>query len=515
MAAETDYRTYLNIVLKKKFLFTAIVLSVCTLGIILTYLWPEKYEAQSTVFIEKSVINDLVEGIAVTQSVEGPLKVLTHRLGSRNLLQKVIDNLDVDLVGKDSANAQALIKDFQKNTKVTIKENDLFIIQYANASPRLARDYVNTLIRKYIDDNLSASRQESYGANRFLSEQMEHFRGKIQEAENRLALYKQQYGYASFVDDSGLLGEIRQAEAMLDQLQTQKTTLQARKALLNRGSISGGTASEHLGALQRQRDQLLLVYTDNYPEVILINAEIQQVKEAMKNHKPDAEPIVEDGSVEGTLLNIELDAVLNKEENLQRTLLEKKAILADLPERRNVYNSLLRDRETYQHTYDQLVLRYGKSELSKQMEIQDKVDTFRIVDPAVLPDRPVSPNRVSAILLSLFAGLVAGLGILYALNYFDDSVKSIDSVQEIGIPLLALIPQFVTTEEKVRQRQQAMSLSIFVGVYLLSYSMVLGYEVLQMIDIPIFDRFLESLPFGRQVADLGEMFRHTMLGRVS
>jgi polysaccharide chain length determinant protein (PEP-CTERM system associated) len=510
MAAETDYRTYLNIVLQKKFLFTVIVLSVCTLGIIGSYLWPEKYEAKSTVFIEKSVINALVEGLAVTQSIEGRLKVLTHTLGSRSLLQKVTGDLDVDLVGKDQESINALIKDFQKKTTVTIKDDDLFIIQYANANPRLARDYVNTLIRKYIEENLSASRQESYGANRFISEQMEHFRGKIQEAENRLVEFKQQNGYAAYVDDAQLVGEIRQAEAALEEMQMQKASLQARRAMVNRGSVSGGTSGDHLGELQRRRDQLLLTYTENYPEVVLINAEIEQVKQAMKNKRPAPPAEIADISMEGTILGIEASALQSREANLHKMIEEKKVALAELPERRKVYDRLVRDRDTYKSTYDQLVLRYGKSELSKQMEIQDKVDTFRIVDPAILPERPVSPNRVIAILLSLAAGIGAGFAILYALNYFDDSVKTIDSVEEIGIPVLALVPLFITTEERVRQRQQAMSLSVFIAVYLLGFSVVLGYEVLQMIDLPVVERFLNSLPFGAQVANLGGIIRHTI-----
>ncbi len=510
MAGEIDYRTYLNIILQKKILFTIIAIAVCTVGIVTTYLWPQKYEAQSTVFIEKSVINDLVEGIAITQSLEGRLKVLSQMLGSRNLLLKVIDALDVDLVDKNNTNS--LIKDFQKNTKITIKDKDLFIIQYANSNPRLARDYVNTLIQKYIEQNLSANRQESYGANRFLSEQMEHFRSKIQEAEGRLAQFKQQESYAVFNDDSYLLTEIRQGEAMLNELETQKTALQAKKSLLNRGSTQGGTSAEHLADLQRRRDQLLLVYTDNYPEVILINAEIEQIRQAIKaSGKGEKAPrIAEDASMEGTLLNIELNALVRKEETLKKSLEEKKAILATLPEKHKIYNELLRDRDTYKNTYDQLVLRYGKSELSKQMEIQDKVDAFRIVDAAILPERPVSPNRVAILLMSLLAALGAGFGVIYALHYFDSSVKSIDTVQELGLPVLALIPQFTTTEDQLRQRQQAVTLTVCVAVYLLGYFLVLGYEFLQMVDAPLMDKLLRSMHFRQQVADLGGLFRNIL-----
>lgn len=504
---DQEYRKYLTLIAQRRFLFTGLAVLVCTLGIVIGYSLPAKYEAKSTVFIEKSLITDLVEGIAVTQSMEDRLKLLSHILSSRNLLQQVADDLNLDLMGK-SGNTSGMIRDFQKNTKITVSGDDLFIIQYAHTNPRLARDYVNTLIQKYIETSLAATRQESYGANRFMAEQMDHFRSKIKEAEDRLSQFKQKEPYTVYTDDTILLTELHQAEQTLDELEVQKDQLLARKTLLNRGGVQGGTSGEHLAELQRRRDQLLLFYTENYPEVRLVSAEIDQIKKEL-TRKPAATretEVAADASMEGTLLSIQLSAIGARTDKLHKAIEERKAILASLPEKRKVYNELVRDRDTYQYTYEQLVQRHGKSELSKQMEIQDKAGTFRIVDPAIVANKPISPNRVPIILLSLAAGVAVGFGVILALDYFDPSVRSIDAVQELGLPVLALIPQFTTTEELERQRKQGLVLTAFVAVYLLGVCLVLTYEVLQMFDVPGVDNLLQSLHL-RQTAGLGDIIR--------
>ena len=42
------------------------------------YVLPRKYEAKSTVYIEKNVISESVKGITVTPSMEDTIKVLTY-----------------------------------------------------------------------------------------------------------------------------------------------------------------------------------------------------------------------------------------------------------------------------------------------------------------------------------------------------------------------------------------------------------------------------------------------------
>ena len=52
--------------------------------------------------------------------------------------------------------------------------------------------------------------------------------------------------------------------------------------------------------------------------------------------------------------------------------------------------------------YNQLVARYGQSEISKQMELKDKSTSFRIIEAAVTPEFPASPNRPAIVMILSF-----------------------------------------------------------------------------------------------------------------
>jgi receptor protein-tyrosine kinase len=57
-------------------------------------------------------------------------------------------------------------------------------------------------------------------------------------------------------------------------------------------------------------------------------------------------------------------------------------------------------------------------------------DNLVVVSPAVLPDRPVSPNIPLSVAIAFAAALVIALGLAYALDYLDQSVKSDEELME-------------------------------------------------------------------------------------
>jgi succinoglycan biosynthesis transport protein ExoP len=188
-SSEMDYKKYLQILARNKERFAVIALLLMTAVFVVSFLLPRKYQATSTVFIEKNVISELVKGITVTPSMEDTINVLTYAITSRTLLTKVVDSLDLNL-GKNQGDTEELIKRLQRNTTVKVKDKNLFTISFTDQNPRVARDFVNTLVRLYIEDNMSSKRGESYDATKFLSEQIATFNTKLEKAEAEVNAYK-------------------------------------------------------------------------------------------------------------------------------------------------------------------------------------------------------------------------------------------------------------------------------------------------------------------------------------
>lgn len=82
-------------------------------------------------------------------------------------------------------------------------------------------------------------------------------------------------------------------------------------------------------------------------------------------------------------------------------------------------------------------------EFSKAVIEIKKVDSVSIVDKAVAPMSPIKPNKKLNVLIAFVAGLMASVGLVFLLEYLDNTVKTTNDVETLlGIPVLGLIPYY-------------------------------------------------------------------------
>lgn len=497
MSNEFDYKKYLQLVNKRKRLFALVALAIMTGAVIISYLLPKKYEARSTVFIEKNVISELVKGIAVTPSMEDTVKVLTYAINSRTLLTKVINDLDLNVKKQSDAQFEETIKDLQKNTVIKLKDKEgLFIISFVDENPRFARDYVNALVRRYIEENVSSKREESYGATSFLSDQIATFKAKLDKAEADVNNFKREKGAVIAVSEGSIQPEISAGQQRLDDIMVRRSQLESLRSQLKKSD----PARDRLRALQKRLDELRVEYTENYPEVLKVKADIESAKEEINRRQRGANLAVSDPQ-ELEKVEAELRAVKSSEENQRRLLASNRVLQREAPTAKAALEKLEQEKNNRKTIYEQLVARHGQAEVSKQMEVQDKSTIFRIVDPAVTPVKPISPDRVKIILLGIFAGLAGGLGVLMLFDYLDHSVKSVDPLKRLGMPILAVIPKITTPEELLQRKKIDMRTYKIAGVY---FSLILTVLAVEAIGISCIDNVFEnikSLPYLENVKD--------------
>lgn len=469
-----DYKKYLQLVSKKKYLFVILALALMAGVVIISYLLPEQYEAKSTVFIEKSVISELVKGIAVTPSLDDKLKVLAQTLKSRTLLLKVMDDLDLNVKQKNNAQLEKMVSEFQEKTDIKQKEKEgFFTITFTNENPRLARDYVNALVRRYIEENITSKREESYGATSFLAEQIKTIKAKLEEAEARSNSYMRDKGGVLAQNEAAVLAEIGIAQQKLDELAMRRRQLESMKSLDRKND----PLKARLAELQKKQQELGLVYTDNHPEVVEIKNEIAAVKQQLK---PGSRRADSSGapSLEMEKISIELSSLRGAENDQRRFIASKQAMLRSIPAARAGLEAVEREKNSQKLLYEQLMARYGQSEVTKQMEVQDKSMTFRIVDPAVLPTKPYSPDRVRIILLGIVGGVAASFGFLVLLDQLDKSVRNVESLKALGVPVLAVVPTIKNPIETQAARKRDYW---FYGIAAACFMLILATVPLELI----------------------------------
>ena len=488
---------YLRALHRYRVIFVAVFLVIMTGIGIVAFILPKKYSADTTVFIEKNVIEDLVKGIAVSPSIDDRIRVLKYAILSRDLITKTLEEINSDIFTKSVAEQQAYISKLLDRTNLRVKGKELFTVSIIDRSPEFAQKYVNTLVGKYVEENISGKRDETYGANRFLSEQIEIFKAKLEAAEDKIIAFRKKNGIYFSVDEGTTLSEIRDIEKQIEKISLSQDTYQARKKQIKQqlasvpstiDTVTEAAENSRLTEMENRLNALLLRYTDNYPEVIRLKSEIDALKKRLaepdnQDGKPEKtrftslNPLYQD--LQGQLFEIdaELSSLAAQKLNLQKGIAKKEAELRDVPEARKELALLDQERDSVKKIYDELLGRMSQSEVSKQMEIGNKATTFRIVDPAVLPKVPVSPNMLKMFLLAIAGGLAGGFGLVFLLENLDNRIRDVELLENEGFEVLAIIPNIV--EKTVVQKRQRRDLLLygFAGTYLVCFSGVFMYLI--------------------------------------
>jgi polysaccharide chain length determinant protein (PEP-CTERM system associated) len=511
----TDIQKYLKIVIKRKFLF--IVLSLAIMSVIVwgSYFVPKQYEAESTVFIESNVIKNLVGGIAITPSMTDRIRVLRYAMLSRGLISSVLKDLDIDAKTKDARKMEETITSFQERTKISVTGNDLFIVSIRDTDPKLARDYVNTLVRRYVEENVSQKREEAYGANRFLNEQVALFKEKMDRVQDEIIKFRQGKGILMGLDERSVISDIKTYGNELEQIKMRKNELTAVRDKIKK-QIKGeepytvsvlkrseGASDANLASLESRLNQLLVRYTENYPEVVKLKAEIealkkQQAADPSKGPANDSltepetstvNPIYQELRQKLLQAEAEIEALDAKQKQYSAAMRNKEAMLRYIPEEKKKLADMEKQRDSYQSILDQLLLRQGQSEVSKQMEIEDKATTFRIVDPAVFPVKPVN-SRIKFILAGIVLGFIGGFGGVFLRENLDTSIKEAKTLRDMGLAVLAVIPKIHNEAEDMAQKKKERLVYAAAGFYFL---IICSSLVLELIGLTYIDTMISAL----------------------
>ncbi|HYW91953.1 MAG TPA: polysaccharide biosynthesis tyrosine autokinase [Gammaproteobacteria bacterium] len=122
-----------------------------------------------------------------------------------------------------------------------------------------------------------------------------------------------------------------------------------------------------------------------------------------------------------------------------------------LPNTQQQMLSLERDEQVNTTLYTDLLNK------AQELQIQKAGTTgnVRIVDHAVKPDLPSGPNRKSAVLLSLFLGLLAGVGLVFGRETLRRGITNPEDLEKrIGVPVYGVIPHSKAQARLFRQMEK-------------------------------------------------------------
>jgi len=415
---EMDVRRYLQVIHAKRYLFVLVTAGIISLITAASYVVPRSYEASATVSIEKNYLNVLMQDIAVTPSIEERGHALSVVMMSRGMLLRVLSDLKVEVGSKSEAEIEKIIKRFQTKTQIKVDIN------------RSSRKDMELFTVSYRDNEPQFARDYvNMLINRYIVDSLS---SKRQEAigANRF-VFSQMDLYKDKID-------------------------RTEEELARRRREQGVQLATQLPLLQKKYEELLVQYTEQHPEVVRVRSEIEAAREQMQMQaRQDQRPT---GAEK-----------MREKQPKARATAESRKSTADLE----------RDREAYKKIYESLVASIGRAEMSSKVETQANSDTFRILDPAVLPIEPVGAPRWKIILLGILAGIAGGAGIVIVMNMMDRSIKDLETLKGFGLPVIGVIPRIQSVKAILSSRRKDRLLYGAAGMYLAGIAALAVVELLK------------------------------------
>ena len=145
--------------------------------------------------------------------------------------------------------------------------------------------------------------------------------------------------------------------------------------------------------------------------------------------------------------------------------LERRLETSPLIERQ--YVAIARELENTQSKYREVRQKQMEAQLAQSLESERKGERFSLIEPAIVPQEPASPNRVLILVLGSVLALAAALGIAVLLEVADGSVRGrADVMSLLTAPPLAVVPWFENAQDRVvrRRKQRYAILGIVVAI---------------------------------------------------
>jgi len=494
---------YWAIVSRGRFWALSVFLLILTAVTALSYLLPDIYEATSLVLIEKTqVLEPLLKGMAVDSRSEVMLRTIKKNMLSRHIIEQVIKKLDLDTKASTPAQYENLIAKIQDKTRIRVQGTDLFEISFQGEDPEVVRDLINSLVSTYIEVNMGSARGGTYKAMGFIEDQIMEYKEKLDESDRMLREFKEKNPGIINMNEAGLLERLRSTRLQVSQFELQlkgflkeKDSLEAQlkgeEPLAVTMMSKSGTAEGRLAEAKSRLTQLLAQYTEMHPEVRKLKSEISELEKYVKDRTGEEEiggeqevginPIYQQLKERLSQSQTNIDLTRAKIEELNRLIKSDEETLRQIPREQEELTRLTRGREVYQNMYDSLMARLESARVSNAMEEADKGESFRVMDPAVLPVHPVEPDRVRFILLAFILAVGGGFFTPIGLDMLNPKCRDVDEVEKLlGFTVIATVPIIQTAPQIVRRTKQWRTFvgvsTIYVGFILVLFAREIAFR---------------------------------------
>ncbi|MEZ5893842.1 MAG: hypothetical protein R3C58_11965 [Parvularculaceae bacterium] len=374
-----------------------------------------------------------------------------------------------------------------------------FTVSYTDRDPKKAYLVANKFMTLFLEEDVRTRAAGASNTTEFFQKEAERLRKAVAEMEQRVAQYKANNAGSLPEHLNMHLSMLERARNTLGTSSSTITQLEEERRFLESQIVGGSAGSSNMNAtlaqLESELARLRATYRDNYPEVVAKREEIASIRSRMAPSEdikilrnaltvaedklnaaedaetPDPEAVAAaEAGVEtarealsariaeemrkGTtdIAGVQLEGRIAVIDNRIRMLTKQSAAtekqIADLeariaktPEIERGLAALTRDHDNIFSEYQDVLAKQQDAQLAENLEQNQQAEKFSILEPALRPDKPSSPDRPKLIVAALFASLGAGGASALAFELLRARIRGRSHIASIiGGQPIAVIP---------------------------------------------------------------------------
>ena len=459
-----DLIELLRILLRRKAVPIAIGIIVAILALVISFIIPKKYMAHTSVIIPESSQTKALSGFSSqafnmaglslpTESTQS----FTEIIRSQRIFQQVVNENDLRKYygfPDDKSQDQKLYRKMSDRLAISPIRDNVLHLYFEDHDPEKASQIANSFIqnlRIFLDKSILTSTEN---AKNFIEEQIDQVKTELTTAEEALKIFTMQNKAAGI--DEQIIQTVRQASSLQAERDAAQIALDlAHQNIMDEKNRKDEFSRKYKG-ISKEYDKFSLGYesdedrnlletppseisdlsdlpdeflkdtavinlrdkltelkvklleekftkTEKHPAVVKINDEIYKTRGLFMDEVKNV--------LDSHLASLEFERV-SREAEIQAynsVLSGYEKSWSALPEKSTEYIRLQRDVEALSQVYLML-----KNQLAQtKIDVAREKKYFEVLDPAVPPDRPVSPKPLNNTIIGFIVGLIIGIIWLY------------------------------------------------------------------------------------------------------
>jgi polysaccharide chain length determinant protein (PEP-CTERM system associated) len=476
--------------------------AIALAGWVFVFAMPDRYEAAASVFVDtRTPLTPALQGLTVQQDVNSQINFVRQSLLAGSQLEKVAKEAGVlSASDPDPVRRQRQLDDVAKHFQINVRSASdredervagaIYDLVYQDPQQQRSLRLVQLMLNAFVEQTLGGKREGAQTAQTFLSTQIKDYERRLRAAEDKLADFKTKHLGLMPAEQGGYFAQLQKETDAVADLQAKLHTAENRRATLqsqlhgdvavsaigvSAPTVNGAPANDTVSRIaeaQAHLDDLLLKFTDKYPDVVAAREALQELKRrraaeieslrrgdagAVAASRASTNPVYQSIQLALNQADLDVSDLRSQLAEHQTKVQELHNLVNTAPQVEAEFAQLNRDYDVNKSQYTALLGSLEKARLSQRADDAGSV-RFEVVQEPVVSAKPVSPKRTLLLGFVLLAAFGVGATLAYGLDQMYSVVGSAKRLKDLtGVPVLGAVgPAFPKQSRRLMLRDGAL-----------------------------------------------------------